>query len=830
MPISYPGVVTLMFASLAWTVGSSVSSITSASNFTTSVLPSNTDGETGATTTPAPSTRPRCVFTVDDDSVDDFTYLGRSKKPRVLYMTLTLRNTSIASKTKTAFQPLQWIWTFRTPLGATPFLSWPRDYRVLSFGVLDSFTNNLAMTLQANPQNCDVHLGSKATTQAISDAIGDAIKTKVSVVNADYNSSIWCYQEIKHKIDLSDFIANSLGIQTRILVNRCCRLSFDSETRLRPAICSESPLEPTFTTTTLPYVLGVFGILYFPIWLCAWSFNMSPKSIPSSHADMERTSTLQMDISHDVIWLYRGTRSPVTFSSIFTRTFSCLKRHPHMTSRIQRLLFIFLSPAITYIRLYFYYMSEFQYFQDCIKSNVPIGYLSVFFGHELSRRNLFTALGGPYVLHGVYFTIGTLLLCLPRNLSQSMGSVLHQCPATIWSPLSLGLVKTSRLGGLNCSLEDNSFKLVSRVLRANLLLLINIDFWSFMFTLQYTRLQSISTKLNSLPTVVKYMLMLAICPLYLVVCVVEIILCAAYYGLPIVYFFTLVLRVYIKLVLDTFNNIGWLNNSDNPVAKILRLLRFPVSMAMVLVIVYCLYTFSAIFISSFTFVFGVMTFTYIGIVAYPNIAFGYYTFAITCLYYTWKTVRDIDIGYMNLFTKAINVSKSLEKEPPIFKPPARSAKTRKIVASVEEKTSIAEEHKVEMRDTPVQLMFVKTCDSRPGIPKDLFETVIERHRPFRVCVFMSMLKLAVICLLVTTTVDLIEDFSKYNEMSVIVSLLSSLIVCSIPRVLSLVLSKTDSAASEEDFLRRLSRTVREYWSVKDRQELVSVCSSGKQKE
>ncbi|XP_071102906.1 uncharacterized protein [Haliotis cracherodii] len=836
MPTLYQDLTVWVCVSLAWSVAStsvtSVGTIPAATSGTPSVLTNNSEPDTAdipAKTTGASPTTSQCVFTVDDDSADDFAYLGRSHNPRVVYMTISLLNTSFASKTKLAFRPLEWMWTFGTPSGAAAFLSWPRDYRVLSLGILDSFTDSLAVKLHVYPRNCRVHLGSKATTQAISDAIGDMIKTTLSVVNADYNHSIWCYQEIKHKLPLSDVIANSLGIKTRILVNKCCRLKFDTATRLRPAICTEPPREPTFTTTSLPSVLGVIGLFYFPIWLCAMSYNMSPKSIPSSQADMERTSTLEMDISHDVIWLYQGKRSPVTFSSIFTRMFPHLKRHPHMTSRIQRLLFIYLSPAITYVRLYAYYTSEFQYLQDSIKANVPIGYSAVFFGMELSRRNVFTALGGPYVLHCVYFVVGTLLFCLPRNLSQAMCNVLHQCPTKIWTPLWLGLVRTSRLGGLNCSSEDNSYKLVSRVLKANLFLLINIEFWSSMSKVQYTRLQNISAKLDSLPAVVKYLLMVFICTVYIVVCLVETLLCVVYYGIPIVYFFTLILRVYIKLVLETFNSVGWLNNSKSPVARGLRLLRFPASVATGVVLVYTLYTSCAIFISSFTFMFGVMTFTYIGVIAYPNIAFGYVTFAVTCLYYVWKTVRDIDIGYMNLFTKTIKVSKNLQKEhPESSKTPTRSTKIRKMVAVVEN-AAIPEEHVTNMGDSSVQVPYVRTCDSRPGVPKDLFETVIEKHRPFRVCVFLSLLKLTAICLLITTTVHLIHDFNTHHHISVIVSVLSSLIVCSIPRVLSLVLSHEDRAATEEDFCRRLSKTVREYWRQKDRRELVSMCSSVKQK-
>ena len=69
-----------------------------------------------------------------------------------------------------------------------------------------------------------------------------------------------------------------------------------------------------------------------------------------------------------------------------------------------------------------------------------------------------------------------------------------------------------------------------------------------------------------------------------------------------------------------------------------------------------------------------------------------------------------------------------------------------------------------------------------GIPKQLWELIIERHQARRIKVASTFLQLAVLISVLYVSVDLLERFNQFQELSVITHVVTVLAVCALPKL------------------------------------------------
>ena len=134
---------------------------------------------------------------------------------------------------------------------------------------------------------------------------------------------------------------------------------------------------------------------------------------------------------------------------------------------------------------------------------------------------------------------------------------------------------------------------------AQLNLLINVNFWKFIFSLQRHRWQNVRG------SVVK----LCLLPLYLIFCTLETWLCLLVYGFPVVSFGITIFRTYGNLLLRNVHNQLW-----KPFVIF-------ASAALVGCIVFFMFMFCTIFLDACLFVARLCIFTYTGMIVYPRLPY-----------------------------------------------------------------------------------------------------------------------------------------------------------------------------------------------------------------
>ena len=70
-----------------------------------------------------------------------------------------------------------------------------------------------------------------------------------------------------------------------------------------------------------------------------------------------------------------------------------------------------------------------------------------------------------------------------------------------------------------------------------------------------------------------------------------------------------------------------------------------------------------------------------------------------------------------------------------------------------------------------------------GIPEKLWELVIETHQARRLKVAATVLQLAVLISVLYVSVDLLEKFTQFQELSVIAHVFTVLAICALPKII-----------------------------------------------
>ena len=306
-------------------------------------------------------------------------------------------------------------------------------------------------------------------------------------------------------------------------------------------------------------------------------------------------------------------------------------------------------------------------------------------------------------------------------------------------------------------------------------MIINPEFWGF-------AAQLIKRRLGSVISVAKQMLSIKIArcivvPVCLLFCLLssflEIVMAIVYYSFPMISFpilavkgFTLGLNKYIT------RNVC----SQCPVVG--RVIRIPVCGMQILCQIYYLYIFTVLFIDSFVFLARIWMFTYTAVVAYPRETYGYFMLFLISVYFT----ADCFYKFGNIYKKILKIAIKLCK-----------------------KDANLREHLAKIQDLDNNVTY--------GIPKEMFEYLVENVRPRRVQVLRTCIRLVSMIFVLSISIILMESFNRFEDISLLIHVCVTVFACAVPTLYESVASKDNS---KNKLTRKLKRCLREWLNSSNR--------------
>ena len=622
-----------------------------------------------------------------------------------------------------------WIWTYYGQKGGLEFLSWPMEFGVWSMGILSTFVGGpLDMELYNISGNCsNLEVGNKDTDLAISAAFINLTEEMISVDGDDrrYGSSFWCYKRRMYINPHAVYnLCKHILCPVEALEYVCRSYFYNPKVQHREL----SNREFIFNYDTLwwvgPFIVAVVLFSYSPLLLLSLAAG--------ANIWLNKVETVHKKESDEYIFL-DGTNHVTLANTLLGPLFSICKKKNFVSTRIIRAVLPWFSLCIVGLQI----LLDYRYLHDVvlvsIDKGVPMGFRSMLAGYNKSSLNFLPYLGGPFVACSVYLLVTSLLIVIPKSLPNILESGLTDKDTVDGiSPVSLSTSVLERYGSVLIT-KHHGYERVCNVLLAQFYLLLNLKFWKLVFQLQKNR----GTKLVSItggPVIL---------PIYIIICAMEVVLCILLYGLPFVSFAIIIFRAYSGLLYRSLRRFVW------PVFIWFLFTLLVVS------ILFFMFMFCTIFLDACLFVSRLCIFTYIGVVVYPRVSYGYMIFVATVIYYLWESIRNFSSYYTGLLRVTVSVCESIQRA----------------------------------NDTEPLVLRRSHCK---GIGARLFNDVIELYYPRRKKVFTSLLQMSVIFCVLGMSVHLLVQTDKFQELHTIMHVGTTLFICAFPKIFKSMCCSQDS--------------------------------------
>lgn len=694
----------------------------------------------------------RCRMKVHENSAQFFRFKVLTENANLIHLKLNFtHDTTLSIQSRPCvIQPYHWIWTYNGDGGASQYLNWPMEYGVWSLGLLNAQTIGPIDINIKVAGDCRVHIGTRNTTGRIGMAL---MNMTSSINNRYYKQSYFCFKE---RIAMSEFLyalCHFITCPVEAAGYKCCH-SYYCKTRARYVLsCPGQAFRHASLWWFIPFLAGFICYLYVPIILFRIAemlkFGISQhrtldkmKIKLGSYQSFSKVINDNSD-SYDSLkdckshgWIFE---SPVSVGAIISRPFRfCFMKYPLCSSRAVRFIYVIMTMSVIALKIAMHGIFQREFIIESVKRGVPLDFLSVYAGYDLSKMNFLIFFGGPYVACGLHLLLLIVLLCVPKDLSSFYEQGLPNNPNVAISALNLDITTKLRFGSVSDYLSTKGYRRIGKTMKIHFVMILNSSFWKHVVTIQKDRWKVVKTfRTNTkLYLVILYMFVF---PCYVLVCVGEALLCIVYYGFPVLFWLHIVLRAYNLPILKRF----W-RSSD------LRMQCVGVIFVVVqsLVILFVMYIFNIVFVDSVIFISRLVVFTYTGLFAYPAISFSYVIFGFSVIMYGMDSIKSTGKVYRDLYDRIKSLSKIWQENNP-------RSKTR----------------------------IWMTYKGYSAIPKDLFQFVLDRHRPIRIEVFLSMLKIFVLMCTIYISVTLLQSFKTVNRFHTLTESLSTLFVCFIPKLL-----------------------------------------------
>ena len=343
--------------------------------------------------------------------------------------------------------------------------------------------------------------------------------------------------------------------------------------------------------------------------------------------------------------------------------------------------------------------------------------------------------GGPHVAFTIFVILSCIFIQLPQDLESFLERGLFNFESLGLSPLTLCLETKCHLAGLKCN-DMTGFNKIHFTLSSNMLLLLNKVFWQHTFKMFFYRWKM--TMYSFLKHICPPCLLKIICvPLiigYAIFCIFELAIMLLYL-FPILSFPLILCKAYVNAITDFSKYRS--NTFVKPLCYIL--IPFTVLALSFTWYIYCIVIFLCIW-----FFMVIILYTYSGIIAYPRISYGYLILVFMTIYYIIEIFNKFGRSYQKLLHVTIKASKNVNHN------------------STGKTVEIQNDH---------------------GIQGKLWELVIETHQARRLKVAATVLQLAVLISVLYVSVDLLERFNQFQDLSVIAHVFTVLAICALPKII-----------------------------------------------
>lgn len=772
-----------------------------------------------------------CTVTISKGSINYFRTKLQVYEPNFMHFHIVFPNKQV-SYTPETFYAFNWVWTYRTSSGIYPYLHWNLDYSVLSFGLLDVKTLDVDPYIFFNTSNCNLTLGTRETTELIA----EQLKVLVSELSEDnrtitkYQNSYWCYLATapKNPGSIVYFLSHYFVYPTSAINYNCCYTFYNYTQSNYVYRCMHKPVDKWVQCTTLPYVLGVILLLYFPFLLlkaAAWSPKNQTSSAKTTIRRNGRIPLLNDSqnsvnsgcsklLNNDENWLYLDGTFPKSIMGLLASVVP--DRYPIVLSRIKRFMFVLLGPSIIFVQLWLYNKTIPEQIRAIIAKSVPVGFLALLGNTTSQQRDVFVpAFGGPVSLLVSYYILGILFIVIPRDLQNIIEKGIPRLSSNI-SPLALSVQKIKKLSEVYVP-DTFGYEHLSNLISCSFYMLFCGNFWRRVFEIQTTRVRQ-SFCLQSRACKFVFSLLF---PLYLLVCFVEIIICILYYLIPLISIVSVIVRGTIRTIALTLKSDHC--SQQNTFFRIIKnkFIVATLSATATIMFIFFVYNFCLVFIQRFFFLSLILVYSYLSVLIFPAVSFGYIFFGVVLLYYIFRLIRGFGVKYQQLLRNIIDIELQVEERsyyPAVvhgelvirnIKPSTFSSIRINEVTLPIDQTQL---HELRNRKEDKESRLVYN-DSVYGIRRDLFDFVVRRHLP----VHKELLKLAwhlsTICLCLLNTMSLTAGFvtGPTSEMSEVMHVIFTITIGALPRILEVAMHDSTEQILHDIELRRLEDIVNRFW-------------------
>ncbi|KAL4241137.1 hypothetical protein ACF0H5_001915 [Mactra antiquata] len=680
------------------------------------------------------------------------------------------------AETKKVINKYDWIWTFKGEYGAHQYLFLPGDFGYLSFGLLWSHTRTDKMNINFRTYgNCsDLRIGTNKTDLLIGNALGN-LTSEIATLFDRYNYSYWCYN---YRLWIEShslyWLCRNSICTFQTFEYRCCKyVVYLNNTR--DIECSKDHYHFGALWWMLPIIIGNILFAFYPIVLVKvgmtfseWTAAVKKRPfLPTSLKTFTRmTSTDRLEKKYKFVSL-KG-HFPITFmSTIFSPVCHWDCSGP-ITSRIIRLWVLLLPVSICTIRV----LLDNKYAHDLVKGavmkNALVGFSSLIAGIEEASRVFLPIFNGPVTALAIFLSFSCAFVLLPKHFDHFLEKGLRDCHsnARYMFLYQIPLKLIERYSGISIR-KSAGYKRFYSIFIAQTFMLLHWRFWRHvvkLFCARWTNVICPGFVPNTRNFLLLFILYVFMFPIYLLFCFIELVITVLYFMFPVINSIFLVLKATLVEYFALFKHCG----------KFLKFVRIVLLFPLFGLFLVSWYMYCIIFFDAFWFLTKITMFTYAGVIAYPKISYGYMILCFMSIYYLIESARAFGDSYRELLKISIEVVEKVNGE-------------------------VCEDEEL----GPVRY---NTFVEKHSLHRDLFLLIVDRHRPRRNQILITLLKFGSVITLLTISVELLITFDKIQDLSLVSHVFTVLFVCALPKLVRNLCMENYKSESKRRLRSKIKKT------------------------
>ena len=727
-----------------------------------------------------------------------------------------------------------WIWTFAGSHGVVRLLNEPFDYDVLSFGLLTLRVRTIPIDVVSQNKDCNLTLGFSSTNLQISTMLhrsvlkGSSTKHMATQRRSDIKSkSLYCYLTISNtrQSDMTYYMAHLFGItvsQEQYSMFNCCKPFLVN----RESNASRIECVTVYRLTAwVRYLqcLAIFLFAYSPLLLI---FALG-SSVDDESLDIG-TNTHHLESSHPTHWIAKHTFTV----EHMTKYVVSIGGKSVLASRIRRFVFVVIVvPSITVLRLTLMYIYKYPLYESRLQADAPIGLMSMFFGFNASVYNYKCFLGGPYIILGTYFTLGVVFLCIPHSLSKLFCKELQDDDEnlTFNSPLFFNVKLLEKFASVDVS-NFRGYRRFHNGMLARLFALMNVKFWYYcccVWMLRFKKavkcLHVFNLACNKAVARILYIpaLVFILC-VHVIAVLFEFAFVIISYAFPILYFMYVLYFNYLNYLYSTFIPFSYRRRRS----RVVSVLNFIFSIIILILFFVIMFGYITFTTATIRFIFSTIRCTLLGVVIHARRVAVYCLVILIFLIYIWKASKGLLEDYDSLFILVVNISQytrqymankrhinrdNVSHESIITDQISdRAPATVPIPDTVAMNSQYGDFPTVD-QDVPFQAPFVKYIGGLAYIPEDLFQYIVEKHRPFRNQILLTSVKVILTCFIISLIWKSVIDFERVTTFESIMMVFSMLLTGYAPLLLNVFASPMTEQNKKWGYQLMVRQSILDYW-------------------